>query len=322
MTFTEVKNFYKQNKKKYEINKNKELLKWLNESIKKGYHVFINIEDLQEMIDNIALWYEIKYPEREIESHSGVKYFDFENIKTLSTVMDIEQLMYRLPHNQLCLMKSDYRSNGGGLREIIDESGKTTGYKTVLFMTIKRKEISHNSSIFNHESPNILLHADTNTGLIEINYNLKNIINTKNITLEELLQLLKENYSEQFDYTELEACIFDHNCDIELRRQLLQLVALKLLYSDKTIPERGYERAKKFINECNKEMKLNLNSEEIDEIMNKDYTNGERWERVLKTYKDYNGNPYSYWTVEKIENSPHKNKIFIQSILNKYFKNK
>ena len=45
------------------------------------------------------------------------------------------------------------------------------------------------------------------------------------------------------------------------------------MYSKNTIPERGYERALRFINEFNKKMNLELSTEEIDEIMNRDYKN-------------------------------------------------
>ena len=58
---------------------------------------------------------------------------------------------------------------------------------------------------------------------------------------------------------------------MELRHRILQLVALKLLYSKNTFPERGYERAKRFINEFNKNLCLTLSTEEIDEIMYRDY---------------------------------------------------
>jgi len=52
----------------------------------------------------------------------------------------------------------------------------------------------------------------------------------------------------------------------------LQFVSLKLLYSDNTTAERGYERAKRFIGEFNKHIpNLNLTTKEIDEIMQNDY---------------------------------------------------
>ena len=87
---------------------------------------------------------------------------------------------------------------------------------------------------------------------------------------------------------------------MELRHRILQLVALKLLYSRNTIPERGYERAKRFINEFNKKLDLTLSTEQIDEIINRDYTNGEKWEHVLKTYINKDGKEHSYWTIENV----------------------
>ena len=271
MTIAQSEKFYEQDTKKYNISKNKELLSWLNNIKKNGYHQFIDTEHLQQLIDNITTWYEIKYPERELELYEGTKYINFEDIKPLSKEMDIEQLLYRLPHKQLCLMECDYRSNGGGIRDIYNDNGEIVGQKTILFMNIDRKGIEESYSIWS-KSPDFLLYADTDNGKIDVDYNLKDYVTSDDITLDKLLVLFKEKYTNELEFTKLEECIYDHNCDVELRRRILQLVALKLLYSDKTIPERGYKRATRFINEFNKEMELNLTFEEIDEAINKDYT--------------------------------------------------
>jgi len=301
MTIAQAQRFYEQDTKKYDVSKNKELLSWLRDSIKNGYHSFTDIDCLQELIDNIVYWYEMKYPEREMEFYEGTIDIRFEDIKTLSKVMDIKQLMYRLPHKQLCLMECDYRSNGGGIRDVYNDKGQVVGHKTILFMRIDKKGVEYNPFSMASELPDFLLHADTDSGKVDIDYNLKDYVsNNSDITLDDLLVLFKEKYSNELDFTKLEECIYDHNCDVELRRRILQLVALKLLYSDRTIPERGYERAKRFINEFNKKMGLNLSSEEIDEAINRDYTNGERWEHVLKTYVGEDGEEHSYWTVEDV----------------------
>lgn len=300
MTIAQAQRFYEQDSKKYEVSKNKELLTWLKDAIKNGYHSFIDIEYLQELIDNIVYWYEMKYPEREMEFYEGTRYFNFEDMETLSKVMDIRQLMYRLPHEQLCLMECDYRSNGGGVRAVYNDKGEIVGHKIVLFMQIDRKDVEFNPYSMCNELPDFLLYADTDSGKVHDDYNLEKYISEKNITLDELLVLFKEKCSDKLEFTKLEECIYDHDCDVELRRRILQLVALKLLYSNKTIPERGYKRAKRFINEFNEKMGLNLSTEEIDEAINRDYTNGERWEHVLKTYVDKNGEKQSYWTVEDV----------------------
>ena len=72
MTIAQNERFYEQDPKKYDISKNKEFLNWLKESIKNGYHSFIDIECLQELIDNIVYWYETKYPERELPEEAMV----------------------------------------------------------------------------------------------------------------------------------------------------------------------------------------------------------------------------------------------------------
>lgn len=321
MTIAQAQRFYEQDTKKYDISKNTELLTWLKEAIKNGYHSFIDIEYLQELIDNIVLWYEMKYPEREMEFYEGTIDIRFEDMKTLSKVMDIKQLMYRLPHKQLCLMECDYRSNGGGIRDVYNDKGEVVGQKTILFMSIDRKGVEYNPFSMCSKSPDFLLRADTDSGKVNVDYNLKDYIDVDNITLDELLVLFKEKYTEELGFTNLEECIYDHNCDVELRRRVLQLVALKLLYSNRTIPEKGYERAKRFINEFNKKMGLNLSTEEIDEAINRDYTNGERWEHVLKTYVDKDGEKHSYWTVEDVakkEKKPlEKAKGLVKSLLKK-----
>ena len=213
MVMAQAVRFYEQDNKKYEVVKNKELLTWLKESIGKWYHSFIDN-------NNITFWYEMKYPERE-------KY----NIKTLSQVMDFEQLMYRLSDDQVYLIKCQYRSNGGRVIPVFNE---------------------------------------------------------KNITLDELLILFKKNHAESLDFTKLEKCIYDHNCDMELRRQILQMAALKLLYSDRTIPERGYKRARIFIHEFNQNLGLDLDSKEINEAINRDYTNEELSQKGKKPLEKVN----------------------------------
>lgn len=106
-------------------------------------------------------------------------------------------------------------------------------------------------------------------------YKLDEYLNSKkNFDLNKLFSKLNK-YSDKLDLTELKESIFNYKCDNELRNKVLQLVALKLLYSKNTIPNRGYERAKRFINEFNKKLNLALSIEEIDEIIQRDYTNSE-----------------------------------------------
>ncbi len=268
MTIAEAERFYKQDEHLYELAKNKEFLGWLKDKIANGYHCFIEVDELQELINNITTWYEMKYPERELEYYEGVRYLNFEDIKRISNVMDMRQLLYRLPHKQLSLIECGFRACGWGQYPIY-ENGKEVGWKTEIFMRITRKDIDEDD-ICNNKLPYFLIHADPKTGIVDVNSDLEEYTDKKDISLDELLELFREN-NEALDCSELEECLYDRECDLTLRYRILQLIALSLLYSKNTIPERGYERAQRFINEFNKKMNLELSTEEIDEIMSRDY---------------------------------------------------
>ena len=295
MTIAEAEKFYKNDAKGYELGKNKDFLCWLKSSIKNGYHCFADLEDLQSLINNIVTWYQIKYPERELARSDGVSYLDFEDLKDISDVMSIEQLFLRLPSNQLRVMKCEYRASGGGMRPLY-KNGKKVGLKPQIFMRIDRKEVMDK---FPLEVSCFLLTADNMTGEIFKDSNIDEFLEDEDsVSLEELLQIFNKKYKNKLDYSELKKCVYDHDSDLELRHRILQLVALKLLYSKNTTPERGYERAKRFINEFNGELGLTLSTDEIDKIFDRDYTDGEVWEEVLETYTDKSGEERSYWTVK------------------------
>lgn len=278
MTFEQLEQFYRQNRKKYNIAKNKQLLIWLKEKAKKGYQPYIDIASLQELIDNIVYWYEMKYPEREMEFYEGVKDYDFKNIKSLSKFMDIKQLLFRLPYQQAALLECNYRSTGAGVTNLYNDKGEIVGRKGIIFMSIKRKNIDPHDCM---QVPNFLLCADYKTGEVKVDSNIKDMIDADCITLDELLMIMR-NTANDFDFTSLEECIYAHDCDKQLRDMILQLVALKLLYSPRTIPERGYERATRCINEFNKKLNLSLSTHEIDEVMHKNNTNSKKGAYVLK----------------------------------------
>ena len=288
MTIAQAGRFYEQDTKDYEIENTKDFLTWFKTSIDDGYHCFIKIEELQELINNIVNWYEIKYPEKELEYFEGVRYMNFQDIRRISDVMDIRQLLFRLTHNQLCLIECGYRTKGW-VQHPIYENGNEVGCKVQIFMSINRKNEEECNSWLGKVS-SFLLHADHISGEVSKDYMLEEYIgNEENISLDELLFVFNEKYNDELDFTELKECVYDHNCDMELRHRILQLVALKLLYSRNTIPERGYERAKRFINEFNKKLGLLLSTEEIDEIIHRDYTDGERCKCVLKNYINEDG---------------------------------
>mgnify|MGYP004519813443 FL=1 len=264
MTIAQARKFYEQDQREYNLEENKEFLSWFKDKIKNDYYPFMEIEELQELINNITYWYEIKYPEREFELDEGIKNLDFKSITPLSKSMNIYQLMYRLSDDQLCLINGEYRSNCGGIRNIYNGGSKVVAQKAVLYIVIKQINNNYNANGINN---NLIICAYPN-GEVIINDDLKKYVDKERINLDELLSLFEKKYSHNLDFSVLKADVDNHNCDLELRERILQLIALKLLYSQNTIPDRGYKRAKKFIDEFNKELNLNLSSEKIDNIIN------------------------------------------------------
>lgn len=315
MTIAQAERFYEQDKKDYELGNNKEFLSWLKSSITDGYHCFMEIDELQKMIDTIANWYEIKYPERELEFYEGIRYLDenLQGVKRISNVMDLKQLLFRLPHRQYSLMECGYRARGWSQSFVYDKTGKLES-KASIYMHIDKKNAEQDIMLC-EELPYFSVRANDITGEVLVDYDVKEYLDGEsNLSLEQLLKIFEEKYADELDFTELKECVYDHDTDMELRHRVLQLVALKLLYSRNTIPERGYERARRFINEFNKKLGLTLSTEEIDEIMNRDYNNGEKWELVTKTFVDENGEEHSYCTVENVNKKDKDIKSFVKSI--------
>lgn len=275
MTIKEAENFYKQDKYKYELKKNYEFLNWYEEKIDEGYKPLMNISELQDLINKIVIWYEIKYPEKELEFYEGIVDLRFLNIKKMSNFMNLEQLIYRIDKKQYYLIKCQYRTGLGGCSPIYKD-GKIIGYNSCIGFSVKRKnkqDCRPWELIDYRNSPRFLILANPVSGEININYDLEDYVKSNKITINKLLTLFENKYKDELDFSELNECVYNYNIDLELRNMILQLAALKLLYSRNTIPERGYVRAKRFINEFNKNLDLEITVQEIDDLIKKDYKN-------------------------------------------------
>ena len=279
----EDEKFYEQNKKKYILEKNKLFLKWLKEKIKNGYNVFMDIDELQDLVNNLVSWYEIKYPEREIKAKEGIIDEDFKDIEKLSKKMDFSQLLYRLSSKQLKLIKCEYRADYWGQREI-KHNDQLINLGTTVFLSISRKNIDrYDITTWGNDTPYFMISADATTGKLLNTYDLGEIIDCKEITLEQLYKILKDDKQSEFDFSELTKCIKSHIVDTKLRNIILQLAALKLLFSKNTNQTIGYIRAKKLIEEFNNNLGLNLSTKEIDEIITQNYSIDDKSKHTKKS---------------------------------------
>ena len=260
-TKSELHKFYEQDKEKYEIKKNKKFLDWFDNILKNGYKSYTSLDEIQKTIDTIVNWYEIKYPNEWILEHSNGE------AKVLNE-MDTKQLLSRMRKE---LIIPDYRSSGGGITHIkVNDEYKMVGTSfmpiNIIDEEMKKRELDKCLSTY------FLLAIYSDTGKVCYGWYLERYFhNDENTTIEDVLSLFEEKYSDKFEYDELKECVYNHECDIELRNKMLQLTALKMLYSGNTNPSDGYKRAKHFIEEFNEELGLNLSTNEIDKLYNKEY---------------------------------------------------
>ena len=266
MTKEELKNFYNEDEKLYDLNENKKFLYMFNHLIDEGYEVFIGIDEMQDMIDRLAAWYEIKFPEREFDFYDGKMTSDFSKFKELSDVMDIKQLFFRLTDNQQKLLEGLYRSNVQKSYPIYDMD-KVVGVSKKVYYKVERTE---NDKYFS-KYKDFVVSADAETGLVDMDYEIEKYVSVDEIDIYNLVKLFIDEYFDKLDFSELEKASNNKYLDNYLRDRLLEFVALKLLYSRKTTPFRGYERAKRFMDEFNKKLGLNLSMDRLDNIMNRDY---------------------------------------------------
>ena len=263
MTIKEANNFYMQDEMKYEINTNKEFLLWYDSLLKDGYIPYLKTLDIEEMINKLVTWYEIKYPEKELMINEGILYSDFKNLDKLSDKMTYEELLYRLSNKESSILNCTYRSRSGGFHYNIE----LKRYIPTNLVYIKRIDNSDKEIelYYNKKYP---IFIEALTGKI-LNISSLKFEEYYNMNIHDLYNDLKKD--NEYDLSEVKKIIKINNYDKLLRNKILELSALKLLYSKNTTPELGYKRARLFIKEFNHELNLNLERSEIDLIMMTDY---------------------------------------------------
>lgn len=275
MTGEEVKNFYKEDERLYDLKENKKFLIMFNHLIDEGYSLFIGIDEMQDLIDRLFTWYEIKYPEREFDFYDGKLTSDFVTKKELSDLMNINQLFFRLSDYQIKLLEGNYRTIS--MKEYpIYEEGKKIGVSKKVYFKINRNE----NDIYYNKHKDFIISADAVSGKVDTDYETDKYI-TGNVTIDDIYRKFKEEYTDRLEFEMLEKAINNKYIDNYLRDSILEFVALKLIYSKKTTPERGYIRAKRFIDEFNSRLGLNLTYEEINRVMNKDYSEDKSKVKVI-----------------------------------------
>ena len=264
MTGLEWENFKKLNNEEYKIDRNKEFINYYQENKDKGYYMILNIREIQMLIDDITRFFEFKYPGEmlsKLKYEINFKDNNFIDCIKVSKQLDINQLKYRLSHDQLRFLECSY---GNHIR-----------------LTKPRKKI--------YDIPYYSVRIDSKGYVEKVDLEglkfdgfLQDIDGVNRI--EDLLGRYM-SIDTDVDFSELKRHVENHKVNVVLRNKVLQLVMLSLMYSNGELPEFGYTRAKSFMRMFNREYNLNLDMDRLDEIMRVDYSNSEDVKRKIKELK-------------------------------------
>lgn len=264
MTGLEWENFLKLDSEEYVIEKNEDFLKFYQQRKKEGYFLILNLKEIQMLIDEVTRFFEFKYPTEMlliVNDQIDLKEKTFVDCVNISRKLDINQLKYRLSHDQVRFLECSY---GHYIR-----------------LTRERKKL-YDITYFGVrvDSKGYIEKVDLE-GLVEEDF-LRDINGVNRI--EDLLgRFMVADTS--VDYSELTRYVENHKINVVLRNRVLELIMLSLMYSNGELPEFGYTRAKSFMRMFNKEYNLNLNMDRLDEIMKVDYSNNEEVKRKIKELK-------------------------------------
>lgn len=250
MTGLELENFYKTDDERYILNKNNDFTHY-KYTMKRScdFDPIINRDEMQDLINRIVMFYEFKYPNYMLSTlqHS----FDEDEIKKaleISKMLDFKELKSRLHHDYIQFLECSYGTH--------------------IYLKRPRKHLWELTDI------NIRIDSD---GIIEP-YDLENLKEYQffdDITGINRIEDLYGRFSSidtEVDYSELTRWIERHKFNLTMRNKILNVIPYALLYSKTSLPKNGYIRAKSYIRTFNREYKLKMDLDELDEIMNRDYS--------------------------------------------------
>lgn len=233
------------------ISKDKNFLKWIYYEIKNGYQPFITLEELDEFVDKIILFYQNEY--------------NFKNPQT------INKLINNLTNKETNLLNCYYRNLN------IDNSKKLP--ERIIFL-LKIKDNSNVSDI-NWFSNEITLTANIKTGIIDM-YSASILdIKFQNPTITQLLSYLNL-HKNKFDFEQLHSIINNNNLDKSLRYKIMEFIIFKISYLENKNQEFDNIKLKSFIEtliSSTKELDFN-----IDDIVKNYYHNSTKINRFSEFY--------------------------------------
>ena len=214
MTGLEFNNFMSLDKRKYILEENKEFLKWYSEMEKQGFKSFINICQMQDLINQITMFYEFKYPNVLFDSmRYNINLEACNKAKEISKMLDFEQLKFRLYHDYVQFLECSYQHH-------VTLNTPKIGWGNLDSMMVR---ISSNGEVDKY---------DLNC-LKEYNF----IDDIEEIERIEDLYGRFESIDTDVDYSELKRWIYLHKYYVSLRNRVLNLVKMNFLFKKNKSPK-------------------------------------------------------------------------------------
>lgn len=230
----------KQDKKLYILKKNKEFLKKFKELLKNGYIPILSTYDMQQLIDDITNWYKIKYPNNEISK--GYQVDEDLIVEPIAKYMDTNQLLSRLGNNANIFLHNYYRSSNCFSGTTKDMNGEEINNDYILPIHLG----------VDYSGLHRIAYISSKTGLVNDVTELSTDLYHKSI-----LDLLKLD-PQEYNLDSLKKCIWQHESTDNLRREILELTALKILYSNVN-PFIGFRKANLFLKEMREDLNIPIN---------------------------------------------------------------
>ena len=257
MTLEEENRIRKQDKQLYDLNKNKEFLKKYKEMIKNGYDPILSIDGMQYLLDYIVKWYEIKYPDVELQEY--MERVGEYAVKPIAPYMDTKQLLSRLSDRMVTLMRRLYRGCAGGYRRLVNAQGEEIGGYGVIAINIGKDSWKN-------------VYVNTTNGLVEYDKEIYDYFSYRekdSLYINKLFNLDESKYS----IKELEKVIDLSQKDWDLCNDLMYFTALKMIYSNDTALNLGIKRAKIFLEEIQRDLNIKFIENKIENLIDKELPN-------------------------------------------------
>ncbi|MBQ8681388.1 MAG: hypothetical protein IJ509_00545 [Bacilli bacterium] len=253
-----------------ELEKNYEkFTDWYDSKIEKtnsSYPKFyMNKEEIKALAEKIANYYEEKYHNELLEKDDKVE------ILTPQTKYFLEKEINLTPKESNTL-NANYSSSNWYFSKQNEEC------KVIYCIYLPNKHKRYERAIIYFDEFGRVKAHDI-SGLNDILPNKK-----KNTTLIHIYNVITKKQPSYLDYSELEKVITNYRRNMDIKKIIIILASINLIYSKNTTKTKGFIRTKQMINDFNKVYKLNLNMSDIKALIKEEVNNQNTLQSIYDNY--------------------------------------